>query len=168
MGLEAICWSATSPSTIIFIRRWGIRFCNCERKKSWLLLWKMTTKEWKRRSKVLPLVSTDLITTLRLKKTKEKEGKDSSTEMKVQCIFFPFTFNFSLKWSYWCPFLKLYDIKSTTAKGTAEQYSGLRGWGYCSPFLSSSLMPCYKTRRALNLITRETDVGHVLKEATKI
>ena len=89
MGLEAICWSATSPSTIIFIRRWGIRFCNCEKKKSWLsncfrllLLWKMTTKEKqllerrrmklrrKRRSKVLLLllVSTDLITTERRRK----------------------------------------------------------------------------------------------------
>lgn len=90
MGLEAICWSATSPSTIIFIRRWGIRFCNCEKKKSWLsncfrlLLWKMTTKEKqlleslrrtklrrkRRRSKVLLLllVSTDLITTERRRK----------------------------------------------------------------------------------------------------
>lgn len=30
-------------------------------------------------------------------KDEGEKGKDSSTEMKVQCIFFPFTFNFSLK-----------------------------------------------------------------------
>lgn len=136
MGLEAICWSATSPSTIIFIRRWGIRFCNCEKKKSWLsncfrlllLLWKMTTKEKqllerrrmklrrKRRSKVLLLllVSTDLITTERRgrKRRRGRKGLLFLPLLLLLCFWstesaFSFTFNFSLKWSYWCPFLKL-------------------------------------------------------------
>ena len=186
MGLEAICWSATSPSTIIFIRRWGIRFCNCEKKKSWLsncfrllLLWKMTTKEKqllerrrmklrrKRRSKVLLLllVSTDLITTER-RGRKRRRGRKGLLFLPLLLLLlcfwstesaFSFTFNFSLKWSYWCPFLKLkpkllllllYYIQLQKA----QQYS-LRASEASSPFLSSSLMLCYKTRRALNLIT---------------
>ena len=149
MGLEAICWSATSPSTIIFIRRWGIRFCNCEKKKSWLsncfrlLLWKMTTKEKqllerrrmklrrKRRSKVLLLllVSTDLITTER-RGRKRRRGRKGLLFLPLllllllvvywKCIFLYFQL-FS-EMIVLMPFSKAKAdaaLLHTTAKGTA-------------------------------------------------